>query len=95
MPLTMSTLLIHDHAVPQAARLALQAATAAAPSDREALLESAARILYDLTDLECVDVRELVDLPVGDRAQARCGRADADEISSFDDELSSPCSSRA
>lgn len=63
MAFTMSTLLVHDDVVPRAAREALHAANVAPPSDRGALLASAARILYDVTDLDCADVLELVGLP--------------------------------
>lgn len=69
MPLTMSTLLMHDERVPIEARHALIAAHAAPPAERAELLESAARILYDDTELDCEDVLELVDLP----ADCGCG----------------------
>jgi hypothetical protein len=62
MPFTMSTLLVHNEYVPQAARTALLAAHAAPPSDRGALLASAARILHQDTDLDCADALELVGL---------------------------------
>jgi len=63
MAFTMSTLLVHNEQVPDAARKALQAADAATPSQRGPLLASAARILYDQTDLDCEDALELVGLP--------------------------------
>ncbi len=66
MALDFSPLLIHSEAVPHAAREALQAARKAAPNARAATLESAARVLYRETDLDCRDVRELVGLPPDD-----------------------------
>ena len=69
MAFTMSTLLVHDEHVPHAARKALLAADAAVPSERGPLLASAARILYDQTDLDCADALELVGLP----AECGCG----------------------
>ncbi len=66
MSFSMASLLIHSATVPAEAREALRAARAAAPEDREHLLQSAARILHQQMDLGCADVRELVDLPGGD-----------------------------
>ena len=63
---TLAPLLVHSHAVPWAAREALKAARIAAPEQREAELESAARVLYRETELDCTDARELVGLaPAG------------------------------
>lgn len=66
MGLSLLPLVVHSHAVPTGARDALAAAIAATPEHRGEMLESAARILYDQTDLDCSDVRELVGLPDGD-----------------------------
>ena len=61
----MAPLLIHSNDVPAGARDALKAAYAGAPERRTEMLESAARILYDETDLDCSDVRELMGLSDG------------------------------
>ena len=71
MPFTMSTLLVHNADVPRAAREALLAARSAPPSDRGALLESAARSLYNDAGLDCADALELVGLPAD--VSAPCG----------------------
>ena len=63
--LSMTPLLMHSDAVPAEARSALRAAYEAPPERRTAELETAARALYDGTDLECGEVRELVGLPDG------------------------------
>ena len=65
MSFSMAHLLIHSEHVPAEARDALKAAHSAPPARRRPMLESAARILYRGTDLECHDARELVDLPEG------------------------------
>ena len=49
---SLAPLLVHSEAVPVLARQAL----------RDGRLEDAAAILYDETDLECSDARELVGL---------------------------------
>lgn len=58
----MIYLLIHAEGVPVPARNALVAASSAEPATRKELLQSAARILYAETELECEDLRELVSL---------------------------------
>ncbi len=65
MAFTLAPLLIHNHAVPQAAREALLAASLAPPERRDEELEIAARVLFRETELDCSDVRELVGLPNG------------------------------
>jgi hypothetical protein len=65
MALSMAHLLIHSDSVPTGARNALREAIQASPENQGALLESAARILYTATDLECGDARELVGLSEG------------------------------
>ncbi len=62
MSFSLAPLLVHSDAVPVLARQALRAASSAAPDLRDVLLEEAARVLYDETELECRDVRELVGL---------------------------------
>jgi hypothetical protein len=62
MSLSMAPLLMHSEQVPAEARDALRAAYDAPPEHRSERLESAARILYEQTGLECSDVRELVGL---------------------------------
>jgi hypothetical protein len=73
MSLSMAPLLIHSEHVPQPARQALHEAITGPPEEREAKLESAARVLYRETrgtELDCEDVRELVGL--GDKGGG-CG----------------------
>ena len=65
MALNIAPLLILDPAVPGPAREALRAATSAPPEGRKLALESAARLLYHQTELDCRDARELVGLPPG------------------------------
>jgi hypothetical protein len=64
MSLSMAPLLMHSEQVPAGARDAIRAAYEAAPEDRSAGLESAARILHREAGVECSDARELVGLPV-------------------------------
>jgi hypothetical protein len=63
MSLSMAPLLMHSEQVPAAVRDAFRAAYEAAPQDRNAQFESAARILHEETGLECRDILELVGLP--------------------------------
>ncbi len=65
MSFSLAPLLVHNDAVPLLAREALRAAHAALPEEREEMLEEAARVLFRETDLDCVDVRELVGLSDG------------------------------
>lgn len=60
--MNIAALLIHDETVPREVRDALRTASVAAPADRDLALTRAARILYDATDLDCRDVRDLVGL---------------------------------
>jgi hypothetical protein len=60
MSFTMAPLLMHSDEVPPAARAALRAAYDVPAERRIELLESAARILYEETDLDCRDIHELV-----------------------------------
>jgi hypothetical protein len=62
---SLAPLLIHNESVPEAAREALRAASIAPPEKRAVELERAAFVLYEETDLECRDVRELVGLGAG------------------------------
>ncbi len=66
MSLSMSSLLIHNQHVPASVRAALKAAHAAPANERTQELQSAARLLFEETSLDCADVRELVDLAAGD-----------------------------
>jgi hypothetical protein len=68
MSFTLAPLLIHSEHVPEEAREALRAVDGSPAEQRAELLESAARILYDQTELDCREVRELVGLPAGDCA---------------------------
>ena len=65
MSLSMAPLLIHNDAVPARAREALKAAQLAAPEQKGAALEHAARILYRETSLDCSEARDLLGLPPG------------------------------
>jgi hypothetical protein len=65
MRFSMAPVLIYSESVPPAARSALKSAYEASPGDRRERLESAARILYAETDLDCQDARELVGLSDG------------------------------
>lgn len=65
MSFSLAPLLVHSDAVPLLARQALRAAADAPPDTRDVLLEEAARVIFDETDLECRDVRELVGLEPG------------------------------
>ncbi len=62
MSFTVAPLLLHSAAVPPKARAALRAASLVSPERRTAELESAARVLYLETDLDCRDAREIVGL---------------------------------
>jgi hypothetical protein len=65
MSFSMGSLLIHSEVVPASAREALKAAhrVRVGAAERSHMLESAARVLYVETGLDCRDVRELLDLP--------------------------------
>lgn len=63
--MTMALLLVHSVAVPEDARAAVKAAYDAPVSDRQAMLETAAKVLHRSTELECHEARELLDLPCG------------------------------
>ena len=65
MPFSLAPLLVHHEGVPEIARQALRSASVAPPESRDEALEHAARVLYEETDLECQDVRELVGLSDG------------------------------
>jgi hypothetical protein len=62
MTMSMAPLLMYSEHVPAEARDAIRAAYEAPPEHRGARLESAARILYQETGLDCSDVRELIGL---------------------------------
>jgi hypothetical protein len=66
MAMSFELLLLHSDAVPGPAREALKAASAAPPEVRPHALESAARVLYAQTELDCGEVRDLVGLPPKD-----------------------------
>jgi hypothetical protein len=65
MGFSIAPLLIHSDAVPARARAALQAASLLPAERRKSELESAARVLYLETGLDCGDARELVGLENG------------------------------
>lgn len=63
--LSLAPLLLHTEGVPDGVRLALRSAFAADhDSEREMHLVSAARVFARETDLECIDIKELVGLPL-------------------------------
>ena len=62
MSFSVAPLLLHSDHVPLTARHALRAAYDAPVEERTPYLESAARILYQELDLNCLDARELVGL---------------------------------
>jgi hypothetical protein len=63
MNFSMLPLLVHSESVPVGARNALRAAYVAPPERRDAELIAAARVLFQETDLDCVEARDLVGLP--------------------------------
>jgi hypothetical protein len=65
MSMSMASILVHSQALPEIARAVIQAAHDAPAALRTPLLESAAQILHDEVGLDCLDARELVDLPPG------------------------------
>jgi hypothetical protein len=65
MSISMTSLLVHEDSLSREARDAIVDARESAPPERDAKLESAARLLHSETGLECRDVRELLDLPDG------------------------------
>lgn len=70
--MSMAPILMHSEHVPATAREVLREASAAEPSSREALLTTAAKILYAETGLPCEDVLELVGLH-DDESECGCG----------------------
>ncbi len=60
--MNFTPLLLHSEAVPVEAKQALRAAYLAPAERRVESLKSAARILYQETDLDCSDVRDLIGL---------------------------------
>jgi len=65
MAFSLAPLLLHHEGVSEVARDALRSASIAPPESQNEALEHAARVLYEETDLECRDVRELVGLTEG------------------------------
>jgi hypothetical protein len=61
--LSLAPILMHSDAVPSEVRSALRSASNGPPEHRKAELKLAARTLYQVTDLDCADVRELLGLP--------------------------------
>ncbi len=62
MAFSITRLLLHSNAVPQEARDALKSAFESEPEHQQAWLERALARLYEATDLDCSDARELVGL---------------------------------
>jgi len=63
--LSLTPILMHSDAVPAEVRSALRTASEAPPERRKAELKVAARALFQVTDLDCAEVRELLGLPEG------------------------------
>jgi hypothetical protein len=63
MSFTVARLLIHSDGIGAGTRDAVEAAYAAPPESRSAMMESAARTLHHETGLGCDDVREIFGLP--------------------------------
>lgn len=68
--MSMAPILMHSEHVSPSARQALRQASSAPPEHRDALLLSAAHILYSETGISCEDVKELVGLSDDDES---CG----------------------
>jgi hypothetical protein len=62
MAFSLAPLLMHSESIPEKAREALRAASAAPAEYRDSALASAARVLYSETALDCVDALEIVGL---------------------------------
>jgi hypothetical protein len=65
MALSMTTILLHSHAVSSDVRAAIQAAELAPAEGRAVALKNAARLLVRESTIDCRDARELVDLAPG------------------------------
>lgn len=63
--LSLTPILMHSDAVPAEVRKALRAASEAPPEQRKAELKLAARALFQVTDLDCAEIKELIGLPDG------------------------------
>jgi hypothetical protein len=70
MALNISSLLVHDEAVPARARAAILAAKNLSGARKVESLRSAARALREETDIDCGDAMELVGL-----SEHLCGEA--------------------
>jgi hypothetical protein len=73
--MSMAPILMHSEQVPASARDALREASSAPPASRDALLTTAAKILYAETGLPCEDVLELVGLH-DEKSEGDCGCRD-------------------
>jgi|HubBroStandDraft_2_1064218.scaffolds.fasta_scaffold1860811_2 hypothetical protein len=73
MALSVTPLLLHSDALPEAARIALADAFAQPEHERAPLLATAARILYLEASLECADALELVGLAQPLDGSCGCG----------------------
>lgn len=62
MAFTLAPLLIFDPAVPPRAREALRAGLSGPPEARQREFELAARVIFNETELDCREARELVGL---------------------------------
>ena len=65
MEFSLAALLIHSDSVPTEARDAIRVAHDKPLEDRAEALESAARLLYRDTDLDCDETRDLLGLTRG------------------------------
>jgi hypothetical protein len=62
MGFSIARLLVHNDAVPRAAREAIARANIGSREEQKRALETAARVLFRETELDCRDARELVGL---------------------------------
>lgn len=65
MAMSMTSILIHSHAVSSDVRDALQAAELVPAENRAGARKAAARLLLQESKIDCRDARELVDLAPG------------------------------
>jgi len=65
MAMSMTSILLHSHAVSSDVRAAIQAAELVPVETRAVALKNAARLLVREATIDCRDARELVDLAPG------------------------------
>ncbi len=73
---SMASLILHEVSVPAPVRVAVKAAMDGPIDERRERLRSAARMLFLETDLECSDVKELLDLESSPDDRCDCAAED-------------------